>query len=254
MLPAWLLEYLPTLPAFALMAGVTATGCVIRGFSGFGAGLLMAPVFSLVMTPTDVVVVILLLNLLTTAQLLPSALRSVDWGLVFRLFIPSILGLPIGLALLHLVEPAVMRKLVATVVTLAASVLLAGWVYRGPSGRLQDVIVGSTSGFMTAIGGIGGPPIILYLLSMPRISPSVVRAVCVVFFSLAQIVTLIPMSLTGSTTVWQAVTVVLLLPFAVLASMVGTCLHIWSVGRHQALVRRASLILLLAIGITAFIL
>ena len=142
----------------------------------------------------------------------------------------------------------------ATVVTLAASVLLVGWVYKGPSGRLQDVIVGSTSGFMTAIGGIGGPPVILYLLSMPRISPSVVRAVCVVFFSLAQIVTLIPMTLAGSTTLKQATTVGLLLPIAILASMVGTYLHVWSVGRHQAVVRRASLILLLAIGVTAFLL
>lgn len=227
---------------------------MIRGFSGFGTGLLMAPVFSLLMAPTDVVVVILLLNLLTTIQLLPSALRSVDWGLVFRLFIPSILGLPVGLALLHSVEPVMMRKLVAIVVTLAASILLAGWVYRGPDGRWQDVLVGSASGFMTAIGGIGGPPIILYLLSIPRISPSVIRAVCIVFFSFAQIITLVPLSLTGSTTLKQLAIVALLLPVAILASIAGTHLHVWSIGRHQARVRQASLMLLLAIGITAFLL
>lgn len=254
MLPLWLSEHLPTAFTFMLMAGVTATGCVVRGFSGFGAGLLMAPVFSLVMAPTDVVVVILFLNLLTTIQLLPGSLRSVDWGLVARLFVPTILGMPIGLMLLHFVEPIVMRKTVAIIVILAATVLLIGWVYRGPSGRLQDVIVGASSGFLTAIGGVGGPPVILYLLSMPHMSPSVVRAVCVVFFSLTQISTLIPLGLTGSMTSKQAVTVVLLLPISVIASMVGTYLHVWSVGRHQASVRQASLVLLLVIGVAALLL
>src|SRR5690554_5366667 len=102
---AWLIDSLPPLSVVAILASATLIGCLMRGFSGFGAGLLMAPVFSLVMPPADVVVIILMVNLLTTFQMLPGALRRVDWSLVLRLFIPSLLGMPVGLAMLHLVDP-----------------------------------------------------------------------------------------------------------------------------------------------------
>ena len=124
----------------------------------------MAPVFSLLMSPTDVVVLVLSLNLLTTFQMLPDALRNVDWRLVARLFVPSLLGLPIGLAMLHMVDPAVMRKTIAVIVILVALLMLAGWHYRGRRGLVQDTAAGALSGVMTAIAGIGGPPVILYIV------------------------------------------------------------------------------------------
>src|SRR3546814_751022 len=265
MIPDWVLQALPSLPVFAVLAGATFAGCLMRGFTGFGAGLLMAPTFSLLMPATTVLVVILLLTLLTTIQMLPDALRIVDWKMVLRLFLPSLLGLtvglatlhildhavmrktvvvggswrgcfvgcfyvfgaslritsigslfvsyttvrvvmllftlfttiqylpvalrivdwrmglrlflpslfglPVGLATLHILDPVVMRKTVAVVVTVVAVLMLAGWYYKGRRGPLQDTLTGAVSGFMTAIAGIGGPPIILYLLSIPSLSP-----------------------------------------------------------------------------------
>ena len=250
----WLLDSLPSLTSFGVLGAATLVGCLMRGFSGFGAGLLMAPVFSLVMSPTDVVVIVLLVNLLTTIQMLPGALRHVDWVLVLRLFIPSLLGLPIGLAMVHVVDPAAMRKLIAFVVTLIAILMLGGWYYRGRRGRVQDVAVGSLSGVMTAIGGIGGPPIILYLLSIPRLPATVLRAVCLVYFSLGQIATLIPLAVTGSINTMRITYVLALLPVAILASVIGSLLHTWSLGKHQGRVRQASLIILLIIGLMTFLL
>src|SRR3546814_4014155 len=63
MIPDWVLQALPSLPVFAVLAGATFAGCLMRGFTGFGAGLLMAPIFSLLMPATTVLVVILLLTL-----------------------------------------------------------------------------------------------------------------------------------------------------------------------------------------------
>ncbi|MGE4371080.1 MAG: hypothetical protein AB7E12_15535, partial [Burkholderiaceae bacterium] len=57
-LPAW--PVLLVLGFFSLAAGL------LRGFSGFGAGLLMAPGFSLFLSPVDVLVIILVLNFVTT--------------------------------------------------------------------------------------------------------------------------------------------------------------------------------------------
>ncbi|MGB6105565.1 MAG: sulfite exporter TauE/SafE family protein [Pusillimonas sp.] len=253
MIPDWALQQLPSLPIFAVLAGATFIGSLLRGFSGFGSGLLMAPVFSLVMPPTDVLALVLGINLLTTVQLLPDALRHVNWRLVLRLFIPSLAGLPVGLAVLHLVDAAVMRKTVSLIVILVALLMLAGWHYKGRRGLIQDSGAGALSGFMTAIAGIGGPPVILYMLSDRALPLVVMRAVSLVYFSLVQGATLVPLALSGSLTLRQATYTLVLLPVAVLASLLGAYLHRWSMGRHQERVRRISLFMLLAIGLAAFV-
>ena len=48
MLPDWFVAGLPALPDFVVLATVSLLAGVMRGFAGFGSGLLMAPVFSLV--------------------------------------------------------------------------------------------------------------------------------------------------------------------------------------------------------------
>jgi uncharacterized membrane protein YfcA len=252
-IPDWALQHLPSLPVFAVLAGATFVGSAMRAFSGFGAGLLMAPVFSLLMPPTDVVVLVLGLNILTTLQMLPEALRHVDWRLVLRLFVPSLVGLPVGLAMLHMVDAAVMRKTVAIIVILVALLMLAGWHYRGRRGRIQDSATGALSGFMTAIAGIGGPPVILYMLSDRSLPLVVMRAVSLVFFSMAQVATLAPLAVGGLLTVQQGVYILILLPAAILASLLGAHLHRWSMGQHQERIRRISLFMLLAIGVAALV-
>ena len=242
----------PSLPIFLTLCLVAFIAGIMRGFSGFGGGLLIAPVYSLFMPPADVVVLVIGLNLLTTIQLLPSIVRAVDWSLVFRLFIPSMIGVPIGVALLHSVDAELMRKVVAFIVTAMASLMLLGWRYEGKRGRLQDGTVGLTSGLLTSIGGIGGPPTILYLLSDPRLSVEVFRTVCLMLFFLIQIFALAQIGFAGSLTQAQGGYILILLPAYVLAHWVGAVFFVRYVGHYQAQVRQISLWLLLFVGFVAF--
>src|SRR3546814_16634909 len=116
--------------------------------------------------------------------------------------------------------------------------MLAGWYYKGRRGPLQDTLTGAVSGFMTAIAGIGGPPIILYLLSIPSLSPSVLRSVCLVYFSLAQVAPLTPLAVGGKLSVEHVVYVAILLPVSVLSSLLGTRLFRWAVKRPSTDERR----------------
>lgn len=244
-LPAW--PVLLVLGFFSLAAGL------LRGFSGFGAGLLMAPGFSLFLSPVDVLVIILVLNFVTTVQVLPEALPHVDWPLTMRLFIPAIFGIPLGLSLLHWVDPVIMRRTVAGIVIVLALVMLAGWHYRGRRGRLQDTLTGLLSGCMTGIASIGGPPLVLYLLSDKTLAPAVFRAINIVIFLGGQLVAFIPLTLSGSFTGTQGVYILALLPVYVVANALGVWLYRWSMGKHQAQVRRASLIALLAVGLVVIV-
>jgi hypothetical protein len=85
-------------------------------------------------------------------------------------------------------------------------------------------------------------------------SSSVLRSVSLVYFSFAQVATLTPLAIGGSLRVEHAVYLAVLMPVSIIASMLGTWLHRWSVGRQQNYVRVASLYLLLFTGLAAFFL
>ena len=242
----------PSIGVFILLCLVTASAAALRGFSGFGSSLVLAPLYSLFMSPTDVLVVILLLSLVSSVQLLPQALRSVRWSLVIALFLPCLLGIPVGLVALHTIDVRLLRLLVAGAVTVMSLVLLAGWVYRGSRGPLQSGLAGITSGVLTAIAGIGGPPVLLYLLAGKDPSPTVLRSVFIVYFALGQTFTLMPLLAMGSITGTQLAYTGALLPVFFVATAVGTIAH-QKLARHKEdLIRRISLLFLLGIGVLTF--
>lgn len=244
-------QLLPFLP-LVLLSFVALLAGIMRGFSGFGGGLLIAPVYSLFLSPTDVVVLVMVLNLLTTVQLLPDVLRNVQWPTVLSLFATAFVGVPIGVAFLHLVDPVLMRRTIAAIVSCTAILLLLGWTYRGRRGRIQDGIVGLFSGVLTSIGGVGGPPVILYLLSDSRLPQHVFRAIVIMLFFLVQILTLTQIGLTGAMTLTQGAYVLILLPVYALAHWLGErAFHKY--GHQQADFRRIALLSLLAVGLLAFV-
>lgn len=155
----------PTTLMFVVMVLTTVADGTMRAFAGFGGGLLLAPVFSLYLSPQDVVVVVVLLNFASTFQLLPGMWKDVDWPLNWRMLPSALIGIPLGGLLFAGLDPSLLRRLVALVVILLSIVLLTGWYYKGPRGRVQDGVAGITSGILTSIAGIGGPPFVLYMLS-----------------------------------------------------------------------------------------
>lgn len=247
-------QFFTGLPAFttlAILASVAFVAGVMRAFSGFGGGLLIAPIYSLFVSPSDVVVLVLVLNLLTTVQLLPDILPNVQWRTVLRLLVPAFVGVPIGVFFLHWLDPGLMRKAIALIVMSMAVLMLLGWRYRGRHSRLQDGIVGIFSGFLTSIGGVGGPPVILYLLSDTRLSGAAFRAISLMLFFLLQMLTLFQIGLTGAMNRHQAAYVLILLPVYVIAHWVGARAY-RRYGQQQAQFKRLALWFLLLVGLLAF--
>ncbi|RDD61984.1 sulfite exporter TauE/SafE family protein [Ferruginivarius sediminum] len=232
----------------ALLAGTTFAAGALRGFSGFGAALLLAPVYSLFMPPVDAVAIIVLLNVVTTAQMLPGAVPITPRRFVGSLFFPAVTTLPVGVAILSFFDPEVMRRFIGAIVVALCLMLLSGWTYNGPRGRLTDVATGMLSGFLTGTAGIGGPPLILYLLA-GNTAPSVNRAIFIVFFGMTQVVALLSFALGGLLTAHQAIYAAMLLPVYLLATATGTWAFQTAARRREAAVRQVSLVFLLAIGV-----
>lgn len=246
-------QLFPTPMVFIVLLLSVVVAATMRAFSGFGAGLLLAPVFALYMNPVDVVAVVVMLNFVATFQLLPGMWKDIDWPLIWRMVPSALVGIPLGGLFLAGLDQETMRRIVAAVVIVLSLVLLAGWHYKGPRGRLQDIVAGVTSGMLTSIGGIGGPPFVLYMLSAPGFSPVAFRIFFTVFFALTQVATLFMLLLKGAMNPTQFAYVGTFLPVYVISTALGSYLFVKALTHHADKIKRISLWLLLLIGVVTFV-
>ena len=114
-----------------LAVAVAAAAGLMRGFAGFGSGMLMAPVFAILFGPVRTVAIIVLMELVVTAQLLPGVRREADWKLILTMGIAAGLLMPVGTWLLVSVDPDVMVRAIALVVVAFSVVLMLGWRHGG---------------------------------------------------------------------------------------------------------------------------
>ncbi len=142
-----------------------------------------------------------------------------------------------------------MRPVIAAVVLVFSLVMLRGWRYPGPRRAAATLGAGLTSGLMTTAVGMGGPPVLLYLLAGGD-AASRNRADLITYFAIigsAALGVLLVAGAIGAETVSRAL---VLAPAFLLAAFAGS-----GVFRHsgEALYRRVALYFLLAVGLGTLI-
>lgn len=243
----------PSTAMLVVMLLTTAVAATMRAFSGFGSGLLLAPVFSLYIAPTDVLAIVVIIGLLGTIQMMPAIWKEIEWPLIWRMVPAALIGVPLGWLLLNMLDPSTVRRVVSSVVIVLSLLLLSGWVYRGARGRVQDSIAGVSSGMLTGIAGIGGPPFILYMLSSPNYTPSAFRTFFTVYFAFAQTFTLVILLVNGALGADQLAYAATLVPVHVIATALGSYLFVRALRNRAHQIKRISLLLLLAVGVIVLI-
>lgn len=229
----------------AAALGVALVAGLMRGFAGFGSGMLMAPVFALLFGPLDTVVIIIVMELVVTAQLLPAVRRAVDWPLVGAMGAVAALFMPLGSWLLVSLDAGLMTRAIALVVLGFVALLWSGWSYPGARRLPVTLGVGALSGTMMAATSLGNPPVMLYLLA-GRDAAAVSRANVTAYFALT-LTTLIALMLASGLIAARALwTAALLLPLYMLAAWAGSRLFRAS---GEALYRRVALAFLAAAGL-----
>jgi len=180
-----------------LLANSTvALAGLIRGFSGFGSAMVITPTLSLVWSPQQAVLVAVLFEVAASIPLLPESVRQTKWREILLMAVTACLTVPIGTLLLIIIAPNLMRKIVAVVVLSFALIMLAGGRYLGKPKLPMTLGTGAASGILTGAAGIGGPPIVLYLLSGPD-KAAASRASFITYFGLTQLAALISYWVSG---------------------------------------------------------
>jgi uncharacterized protein len=179
--------------AIALLAGTA------RGFSGFGAALIFMPLASSVAPPRLVAALLLIIDFVGAAPLVPNAWRQADRKATAIMVAGSAVGIPIGTYFLTQLDPMTTRWIISGFVVALLLLLLSGWRYRGQDHAALSVGIGGLSGFCSGLAQTGGPPIVGYWLGRP-IESKVARANILLFFGASDVFAAISYAASGLVT------------------------------------------------------
>lgn len=205
---------------FAFAVAVTSVCAVVRGYSGFGMGLMIIPLLSLVLAPADAVIIVLIFGVTVALRQLPGLWTHIDWRGLKLLMPTAILATPIGTWLLGLASPSTLRLLLSATVIAVAVLFLLGFRLTGTPGRGTIVATGALAGVMNGVAGLSGPPLVFLYLTRAD-SLSVGRATLIAFFFVTDAAALVFAWIGGIIQRETATTAALLVPFLLAGVFVG---------------------------------
>ena len=230
--------------------GIVAAGGFVRGITGFGGAMMMAPMLSVLIGPVPTVVTTLILETAAALVMFPDALPKARWRTLAYLTLPAIATVPIGGYLLLTLDPGIARKLIAGVVVVFSLMLLLGLRYSGSPRAATSIALGSLVGALLGATSVGAPPVVLYLLSGPDPVP-VTRANLTLFVTAISVIGLVMLTAVGAVTAALGISVLALSVVFLLATWLGEKLF---VRLSETSVRRFALVLMLGVSVASIIL
>jgi uncharacterized protein len=149
----------------AVLALTALVAGLMKGFTGFGGALVMAPLFTLVLSPGQTLGTVVAVNVATGWQMLGPSWRTMQRGVVLPMAVACALATPLGIVAVLILDPAVGHRLIGAVVMASGIALLSGYRRTRPPWLADTLLVGALSGILNGLAGIGGPPAALWLLA-----------------------------------------------------------------------------------------
>jgi len=146
-----------------IVMGALVFAAFIRGITGFGFSLFFAPFCILIMEPKAAVPVNLLLAQLSNVVVLASCFKSVKIKRLLTMMAGSLLGVPIGVYIIVVISPSVLKILIGGVTVLFAILLVLKLTPHFTNERLASGIAGFMCGIFGTSVSLGGPPVILFM-------------------------------------------------------------------------------------------
>src|SRR4029078_9323208 len=143
--------------AIAICAVAFVSGTA-RGFSGFGSALIFMPLASSIADPRLVAALLLIIDFIAAAPLLPNAWQKADRKATAVMVAGALIGVPICPYFLGRLEPVTPRWIISVFVFALLLLLLSGWRYRGKDHVAVSIGIGGLSGFCSGLPPTRGAP------------------------------------------------------------------------------------------------
>jgi hypothetical protein len=221
---------------------------LVRGFSGFGFGLVAVPMLSLILDPRQAVGIAMILQATSGFLVLWHSWRAVAWGLMGSLCVGTAGTLWLGLLVLDGAPADTIRLYLAVIVIVAAALIASGVQYRGRLNPPLGAATGAVAGFLNGLSGMGGPPVIVLLLGS-RMGAEASRATMSAYFTVLGVFTALGAVVLDHLSQGDLVASAALVPVLLAATAAGTALF----GRFGgAWYRPVALTILIGLAISVF--
>ena len=135
----------------------------IRGLAGFGFALILAPILLLFLSPAAVVVINILLSMLSNIMVLMHSFARIDVKRVLHMALSSLLGIPVGVWIIGVIAPSVLKVFIGAVIICFAVLLAFGFGKAFSRERLSSGVTGLISGVLSTSTSLAGPPVVLFM-------------------------------------------------------------------------------------------
>jgi uncharacterized membrane protein YfcA len=130
---------------FSMAALAAFAGAYIRGFTGFGANLIWAPVLVSVMDPVQAVAIMGLVGMVGTVQIAIPAAKDANWKEILPIVLASWITVPFGIWALYFMEAENVRRVIGIFILLIAFILMTGWRYHGDRTGIKGRLAQATT-------------------------------------------------------------------------------------------------------------
>jgi uncharacterized membrane protein YfcA len=184
---------LTTAVAIVLLALAAA---FIQALAGFGFALFIVPFLALLIGPKDTVLLSNLMSTLSSGAQSVMLRHSADRRTAGVLLIGAFVGMPIGLAVLLLLDPDALKLVIALMVIVFTLLLMRGFALHS-AGTAGDLAAGFVSGVLNTSTSMSGPPVVLYLQGK-GLTPQNFRATIATYFAIGSVTAVILLVASGS--------------------------------------------------------
>lgn len=238
-------------PLFLIAAFAALAGALIRGFSGFGSGLVFMPIGAACLGPKQAAGVLFIIDTLLILPFAARAARIVAWREILPLGIGAMVMAPVGAVVLFTIDPAPFRWGISLVILASVGALAAGRRYRGPTRVWLSVTVGGAAGFLSGLAQIPGPPVLIYWLGRNVVSATM-RANAIIFFLFATVVSGITFLLGGLFTAEVIARAAVLMPLYAAGMFIGSRMFGLASERTYRQIAYASILFVAIVSLPVF--
>ncbi|MGG0717276.1 sulfite exporter TauE/SafE family protein [Robertmurraya massiliosenegalensis] len=176
---------------------------VLQTSTGFGFSIMATPLLLILFLPQEAIQINIILSLLISISLIRNISTDIDFSLLRRFIIGSIVGVPFGILVFISININAFKIGVSVLLLVVTLLLIVN--FRITSTRIRDLIVGGLSGLLTTSIGMPGPPLLLYF-SGTDTEKGKLRATTLAFYLFIYFISLITQIVISGTNklIWES--------------------------------------------------
>lgn len=234
-------------PSMQIVIAIVFVTGIVRGFAGFGSGMIIGPSTASFFGPQMALVMITIMDAIPTLTLVWSARRDVNWKELLPVIAGYAVLAPLGIWLLVTEDATTLRWFISISILLAVSILWSGWTYSGPRTKPVSFSFGGLGGFMGAAAALPGPAVLVYWLASAAKAVTV-RANMIYYLFLTDLIVIVGYLFADLYTTEGVVRGLLCVPGYFIGIQIGA--RFFS-GASETLYRRVAFLMILVAAITS---